>query len=54
MNCQVVNFQRCECAQRNDKERQEEGASSEELKRFKIQKMTRGFFFFFFNLQRHC
>jgi hypothetical protein len=41
-----VNFQRCECAQRNDKERQEEEESTEGLKIFMTQEMTRGFSLF--------
>ena len=44
-NLQVVNFQRWECAQRKDEERQEEEVT-EELKRFMMQKMARGFSLF--------
>ena len=42
MNLQVANFQRRECAQRKDKERQEEEVT-EEPKRFTTQEMARGF-----------
>ena len=43
MNLQFMNSQKCACAQRSDKERQEEEESTEELKRFMMQEMTRGF-----------
>ena len=45
MNLQGANFQRHECAQRKDKERQEEEVS-EEPKRFMMQEMTKGFSLF--------
>ena len=43
MNLQVANFQRCEHAQRKDKERQEEEEVTEELKRFTTQETATGF-----------
>ena len=45
MNLQAVNYQRCECAQRKDEEKQEEDEETEGPKRFTMQGNGKGICF---------